>query len=73
MLADRRFTVLVFASAIVLIPTWAVEVYVFAVVGFDAGLFAASLLVTAILLGGDILIWFVVFRHHEPRTVNVQS
>jgi hypothetical protein len=60
-------------SAIVLAITWAVEVYAFSVVGFDLGVFAVSLLVTTILLGGDVLIWFAVLRNRETRAVGMQS
>ena len=73
LLAGRRFSGLVLMSAIVLVISWALEIYVFSVAGFDAGLFAASLLVTAILLGGDSLIWFAVFRHRETRGVGLEG
>jgi hypothetical protein len=70
-MVDRRFTFLVAVSAVVLALSWSLELYTFSIFGIDLGVLLESILVTSLLIGVDIAIWFRVYRHRQPSGISV--
>lgn len=70
-MTDRRFTVLAITSAVVLAFSWGLFAYVSSDVGFDLEAFVMFSLVTLVLVGGDVGIWFVLFRRRQSRAMGV--